>query len=244
VVTLSGGQLGYRQSVINFLSDNVDTVHQLPRLPTQVKVLVYDKLDAQGHAHALHVRRQAVADYLKFFMAHNGLYNGAMQAGIPPVQEADDHWQHIPEDGPLQGVHVEQIEKDDIQGDANEASNVDISMGEVADKDTMESGVHGDPELRQSQWDTAMGECRFRGHSHCQRMLPYRRHTHQQHHTDEVVAQPISDGQGACVGIQSTTPLGCQGLEAPRAHPELLAWQTTWCWQNGNFELQSIVIKF
>ena len=71
VVTLSGGQLGYRQSVINFMSDNINTVHKLPRLPSQVKVLVYDKLDKEGQAHALHVRKGAVVAYLRFFMAHS-----------------------------------------------------------------------------------------------------------------------------------------------------------------------------
>ena len=60
VVTLSGGQLGYRQSIINFMSDNEKTVHQLPRLPSQVKVLVYEKVDKDGTARILHVRRKAV----------------------------------------------------------------------------------------------------------------------------------------------------------------------------------------
>ena len=62
------------------MSDNVNTVHRLPRLPSQVKVLVYDKMDKEGKAHALHVRRRAVVDYLRFFMAHNRLYQGVMEA--------------------------------------------------------------------------------------------------------------------------------------------------------------------
>ena len=60
VVTLTGGQLGYRQSIINFMSDNEKIVHQLPRLPSQVKVLVYEKVDKDGTARILHVRRKAV----------------------------------------------------------------------------------------------------------------------------------------------------------------------------------------
>ena len=89
------------------MSDNVNTVHRLPRLPSQVKVLVYDKMDKEGKAHALHVRRRAVVDYLRFFMAHNRLYQGVMEAGIPAVEEALDNWQHVPDDGPLEGVQVD-----------------------------------------------------------------------------------------------------------------------------------------
>ena len=151
VVTLSGGQLGYRQSVINFMSDNVNTVHRLPRLPSQVKVLVYDKMDKEGKAHALHVRRRAVVDYLRFFMAHNRLYQGVMEAGIPAVEEALDNWQHVPDDGPLEGVQVEQTEEEGMQGDSNYASKVDIT-------DDGGDGVHCDPEQTTSKWTEAMGE--------------------------------------------------------------------------------------
>ena len=42
------------------MSDNEKTVHQLPRLPSQVKVLVYEKVDKDGTARILHVRRKAV----------------------------------------------------------------------------------------------------------------------------------------------------------------------------------------
>ena len=171
VVTLSGGQLGYRQSVINFMSDNINTVHKLPRLPSQVKVLVYDKLDKEGQAHALHVRKGAVVAYLRFFMAHNPLYRGAAEAGIPSVEEEAGHWQYVPDDGPLEGVHVEHAEDGGMQGDSNDASQVDITCDE-------NSGAQADSELAISQWTTAMGGfwpmncvhdwavCRFAGSIH------------------------------------------------------------------------------
>ena len=48
------------------MSDNNNTVHRLPRLPSQIKLLVCEKVDQEGNAHVLHVRRKVVQEYLTF----------------------------------------------------------------------------------------------------------------------------------------------------------------------------------
>lgn len=164
VVTLSGGQLGYRQSVINFISDNASTVHALPRLPSQIKVLVYDKTDKDGNVHVLRVRRAAVVGYLRFFMKHNPLYQGVVGCGIPPVQEVAGNWHGLPEDGPLVGVTVEQCGSSGEHGDCMESAPCDLTSGDGCQSEGTGAGSATGGEQAgaktsgaKSAWCTAMG---------------------------------------------------------------------------------------
>ena len=78
------------------MSDNEKTVHQLPRLPSQVKVLVYEKVDKDGTARILHVRRKAVqvGSIIHGLHAYSQVACGAGLLAIfhetqPPVQRCD-----------------------------------------------------------------------------------------------------------------------------------------------------------
>lgn len=222
VVTLDGGQLGYRQSIINFMSDSVETVHKLPRLPSQVKLLMYEKVDKKGNAKILHVRRQALQDYLKFFMQHNKLYKGvkdkAGQEVVPPVEEVEENWEHVPEDGPLKGVHIETASPTGKQGDADDAAAVENlesqpSTGTNADDD----GLPSDADVSAAQWDAQLGEqplvcCHLLTTNCC--VLACRQDPHQQPHSDEMAQGWWSGGQGSGTWLQKQAQISDRVVEA------------------------------
>ena len=136
------------------MSDNNNTVHRLPRLPSQIKLLVYEKVDQEGNAHVLHARRKVVQEYLTFFMKHNPLYKGVMRNGqqvVPPVEEVPENWDHVPEDGPLEGVPMETVANDGEKGGDGDAACVEDlnSQGVAADDD---EGLPSDAEPQLHTW--------------------------------------------------------------------------------------------
>ena len=75
----SGQQLGYRGSVINFVSETGSVVSQLPRAPSATNFIIY-RVRGKALTHKdLRVRKDAVKDHLLFFAKHHRLF----REGIP-----------------------------------------------------------------------------------------------------------------------------------------------------------------
>lgn len=105
-------------------------------------------------------------DYLQFFMRHNPLYKGVMDANgqqvMPPVEEVEGNWKNVPEDGPLEGVTVEKdsVKPDDKMGDAGDAAcveDLDTQEGGEKPKTTDDEGAADDPEMPANKWGKDLG---------------------------------------------------------------------------------------
>ena len=77
----SGRQLGYRGSVINFVSETGAVAHQLPRAPSTLgeNLVIYRVAGSTATHKDVSVRKAALIDYLKFFSKHHRFF----REGIP-----------------------------------------------------------------------------------------------------------------------------------------------------------------
>ena len=154
VLRLPGGnQMGYTGSFINFVSDVNVVSQQLPRLPSELGIVVYRAAGAKGTTKLLEVRRAAVEAHLRFFCTFhyyfvNGIPNrdacgdGLDSHTVPPIRFEDcdqARLDALPERGEPSGLDVRMIDDDD-HGDraadmANEARKGDGGEGDKQDAD-------------------------------------------------------------------------------------------------------------
>jgi len=79
VLTLPGGQLGYRGNVINFVNDTATVAKQLPRTVADCGMVFYavkgkDKSDGSEVTQMKRVRRSAIEKWLTFLSKHHDVY--------------------------------------------------------------------------------------------------------------------------------------------------------------------------
>ena len=83
----SGQQLGYRGSVINFVSETGSVARQLPRAPCDANLIVYRVRGMAGTHKDLRVRRDALREHLAFFAEHHRFF----REGIPDPQREGEY---------------------------------------------------------------------------------------------------------------------------------------------------------
>jgi len=105
------GQYGYTGHIINLPQDVVTFAHSLPRLPSEVDVLIARKDYQQSHKD-FRVRRSVVQDALTYLIKNNKYYQAN---AIRLNQEA---LQQLPEDGNLR----EQLRSLDVPEAKGQAS--------------------------------------------------------------------------------------------------------------------------
>ena len=98
------GQYGYTGHVINFPQDAISFAHSLPRLPSELDVLVIRKEKEQSH-HDFRVRRAAVQEALEWLLQNNKYY----QAN--EVHLNQDMLQRLPENSDISEIASLQLEK-------------------------------------------------------------------------------------------------------------------------------------
>ena len=79
VLTLPGGQLGYRGNVINFVNDTATVAKQLPRTVADCGMVFYavkgkNKSDGSEVTQMKRVRRSAIEKWLTFLSKHHDVY--------------------------------------------------------------------------------------------------------------------------------------------------------------------------
>uniref|UniRef100_A0A1X7UCZ2 DUF6570 domain-containing protein n=1 Tax=Amphimedon queenslandica TaxID=400682 RepID=A0A1X7UCZ2_AMPQE len=109
IYRLPHGQYGYCGQVINFSQDIKSFATRLPRLPSEINVLVVRKEREQTHRD-FHVRRRVVEDALAWLLANNIYYRSI---GVSLNQ---DTLASLTEDGDLTDLHT--IQPTESQGEA------------------------------------------------------------------------------------------------------------------------------
>ena len=151
----SGGQLGYRGSVINFVNDLALVSAQLPRAPEDSGLVVYAVRGAAPSGSEcqkmLRVRRAAVRDYLHFFAENHAVYRDGIRDTrsdggewlVPPFTLADfneSQLMALPDDGIVVG-RVVLTEMHSILGNAEQPHLGSDSSGS---DDSDNGGTGGD----------------------------------------------------------------------------------------------------
>lgn len=161
----SGGkqfsQLGYRGSVINFVTDLSVVAAQLPRAPKDTGIIVYcvEGVTKQGDAYRqlLRVRRDAVEAYLRFFARHHKLYvDGIVDPSNPgaylvePFREEhidEAMLKSLPDDDVPEGVVERKLKAHEACGaDANVLAPAEEEKEETAEEDKEEDAEETDEE--------------------------------------------------------------------------------------------------
>ena len=104
IYKLPHGQYGYSGHVINFPQDVKSFATTLPRLPSEIDILVVRREREQTH-HDFHVRRRVVEEALTWLLANNIYYR---KIGVSLDQDAlaclpeDDNLFDLPSIQPVQ----------------------------------------------------------------------------------------------------------------------------------------------
>ena len=114
---LPHGQYAYSGHVINLPQDVASFANTLPRLPSQLDVIVVRKEVAAESHHEFHVRRSVVLCALQWLLANNIYYRNVW---IDP-----DAIAVVPEDGNLTGLHSMTLESSDDDQELPSSQDVD-----------------------------------------------------------------------------------------------------------------------
>ena len=108
VYRLPLGQYGYMGHIINLPQDVVSFARSLPRVPTELDVLVVRKDNEHSHRD-FHVRRSVVQDALTYLIEHNKYYRANN------IRLNEKALQQLPDDGNLMNVRSLELPEDDNQ---------------------------------------------------------------------------------------------------------------------------------
>ena len=114
---LPHGQYAYSGHVINLPQDVASFANTLPRLPSQLDVIVVIKEGAAESHHDFHVRRSVVLCALQWLLANNIYYRN--------VWIDSDAIAVLPEDGNLTGLHSMTLESSDDDQELPSSQDVD-----------------------------------------------------------------------------------------------------------------------
>jgi len=145
----SGQQLGYRGSVINFLSETSSVAWQLPRAPSDCKIIVYRQRGKAGTHRDVHVRRRAVEEHLIFFSKYHYFFQHGIpdphrrgQYIVPPLPYDrmlfwlnEDVLKSLPEDGEPDGIEICYYKAEEV---ADEPPNAKCCDGNAAPREISE----------------------------------------------------------------------------------------------------------
>ena len=113
---LPHGQYAYSGHVINLPQDVASFVNSLPRLPTELDIIVVRKQGAADSHHDFRVRRSVVLAALQWLLANNQYYRS--------VQINSDALALLPEDGNLTGLRS--VTLDSVADDSEAPSVEDV----------------------------------------------------------------------------------------------------------------------
>ena len=113
---LPHGQYAYSGHVINLPQDVASFVNSLPRLPTELDIIVVRKQGAADSHHDFRVRRSVVLAALQWLLANNQYYRS--------VQINSDTLALLPEDGNLTGLRS--VTLDSVADDSEAPSVEDV----------------------------------------------------------------------------------------------------------------------
>ena len=132
VYRLPLGQYGYSGHVVNLPQDVASFSHSLPRLPSQLDVIVVRKEGANQSHRDFRVRRAVVHRALQWLVAHNQYYHSV---GVTIDTTALDQ---LPQDGNIsQLVSV----TEDTTTDSPSTSDTAAAEGDLCDEDLPQSFV-------------------------------------------------------------------------------------------------------
>ena len=114
---LPHGQYAYSGHVINLPQDVASFANTLPRLPSQLDVIVVRKEGAAESHHDFRVRRSVVLCALQWLLANNIYYRN--------VRIDPDAIAVLPEDGDLTGLHSMTLESSDDDQELPSLQDVD-----------------------------------------------------------------------------------------------------------------------
>ena len=99
IYRLPHGQYGYSGHVINLPQDNLSFARKLPRLPSQLDVIVVRKEGTNQSCHHFRVRRAVVHQALQWLVANNIYY----QSNQVTDEAAATSYQELGLTGPMVG---------------------------------------------------------------------------------------------------------------------------------------------
>ena len=109
---LPHGQYGYSGHVINLPQDIASFTNDLPRMPSELDVIVVRKEGATGSHRDFHVRRSVVLNALEWLIAHNIYYRN--------VNINHDVLALLPDDGDLSGLTTITVSSDEEEAPASQ----------------------------------------------------------------------------------------------------------------------------
>jgi len=118
------GQYGYTGHVINLPQDVISFAHSLPRLPTELDILVVRKEQHQSH-HDFRVRRTVVQEALEWLVENNKYYRANQ------VHLNEEVLQQLPENGNISELTSLQLEET-TEEDPSQPSQEDLYGAHLA----------------------------------------------------------------------------------------------------------------
>lgn len=159
VYRLPLGQYGYRGHIINLPQDISSFATSLPRLPTELDIIVVRKKDALGSHRDFHVRRSRILSALQWLKENNRYYH--------TITIDDSALARLPEDGDIAGVSTVTLPLDsddhitdlaDVEDDLNVSCTfVPVGPRRQVEHEVIRQGIAscqqpGETETPTAQW--------------------------------------------------------------------------------------------